>query len=465
VRRLLAIGLLLTFVAAAAAYSRLPGTREAGVFDVEPPTPYFHYSNGGQPRRRLLVVHGLGGNKDMLNLLGYGLADAGIDVYSIDLPGHGSSSRPFNAVGAEEVVRQVFHRLGPDTNVLGHSLGATLALDLAHEEHIENLVLFSPAPIPVETILSPRILMFQGEADLAPILAFTPELRAKAGAPMEFHEVAGAGHTSAPSDAAVIAQVAAWLGGDTTTLHTSTRQSLLLVMLATSAAFGIVLLQSIPKPVSATKPATLEGKTFIAYIGAAATAATALAFIPVAGWLGLLASDDLMGFVALTGLFLCVFALPAGALRRSFQSLGPVLVAMAAVVYIIAVPLRLVISEYMQLRLTGERQLLFAAMTALALPLFLADELLIRPIRPKWKAVLAMLLTRTLLGAIAFSGALHWGRGSLFLGLMMDSVIYFWIGLWFVGSLVHWRTKDPLATALFMATLQGWLFAALFVTA
>jgi hypothetical protein len=412
----------------------------------------------------LLVVHGLGGNKDMLNLLGYGLADAGVEVYSIDLPGHGSSTEPFNAVAAEEVVRQVFHRLGPGTNVLGHSLGAALALDLAHEEPIDNLVLFSPAPIPVETVLSPRILLFQGEEDLQPVRAFTPELRAKAGPSMEFHEVAGAGHTSAPSNASVIAQVAAWLGGDKSEIRTASRQTLLLAMLASSAGLGLLLLLSVPEPVGAAKPAALEGKVFVGYIGAAFAAATVLVFIPVTGWLGLLASDELMGFIVLTGMILCAIGLPAGALRQSFQSLGPVLVATAAVVYVIAVPLRLVISEYMQLHLPAERQLLFAAMTILAVPLFLADEILIRPIRPRWKAVLAMLLTRTLLGAIAFCGALYWGSGALFLGLMMDSVVYFWIGLWFAGGVVHWRTKDPLATAIFMATLQGWLFAALFVT-
>jgi hypothetical protein len=459
VRRLLAIGFLLAFVAAAVAYSKIPGSREAGVFDVSLPTPYFHYTAGGTPRSRLLVIHGLGGNKDMLNPLCYGLADAGIEVFSIDLPGHGSSTEAFNAVQATEVVRQIFHRLGKDTDVLGHSLGGALALEVAQDEAIRNLILFSPAPIPMEGIRSSHILLFYGEEDLGPILAFTPELREIAGDAMEFHEVAGAGHTSAPGNPKIIEQVAKWLGGETRAIQTSKRQNLLLTMLASSVALGITLLQSLSKQSITREYLKLHTRTLVAYVGAAAAAAGLLAFVPLTQWLGLMASDKLLGFMAVTGAILCAIYVRIDIKHR------PLLIGVGAAAYVIAVPLLLVISEYMQLRLPGPRLLRFAAMTALALPLFLADEVLIRPIRPRWKGLFAMLVTRGLLGAIVFSAAVRWWDGTLFLGMMMDSVVYFWIGLWFVGSVVHWRTKDPLATAVFMALIQGWLFAALFVIA
>jgi hypothetical protein len=40
----------------------------------------------------------------------------------------------------------------------------------------------------------------------------------------------------------------------------------------------------------------------------------------------------------------------------------------------------------------------------------------------------------------------------------------FWIALWFASGVVYRHTQDPLATALFAAIVQGWAFAAWFVT-
>src|SRR5438874_12162787 len=91
------LGSLVIFIVTAVTYSRLPGTREAGVFGFEPGTPYFRYSNGST-RGRVLIVHGLDANKNMMNMLSFALADAGFEVFSIDLPGHGSSNVAFNGV-------------------------------------------------------------------------------------------------------------------------------------------------------------------------------------------------------------------------------------------------------------------------------------------------------------------------------------------------------------------------------
>jgi hypothetical protein len=54
-------------------------------------------------------------------------------------------------------------------------------------------------------------------------------------------------------------------------------------------------------------------------------------------------------------------------------------------------------------------------------------------------------------------------RQAAFLLLLTHLIILFWIFLWFAAGLVRRRT-DPFAAALFAAILQGWLFAALFIT-
>ena len=65
---------------------------ENGVLPTNPPTPYIHYISQNQPHRRALVVHGLDSSKEFMQIFSSALADAGVEVYAIDLPGHGDST-------------------------------------------------------------------------------------------------------------------------------------------------------------------------------------------------------------------------------------------------------------------------------------------------------------------------------------------------------------------------------------
>jgi alpha-beta hydrolase superfamily lysophospholipase len=89
--------------------------REDGLLDISPPTPFYRYLPAGEPYGRALVVHGLDSNKEFMETLSAALADAGFDVYAIDLPGHGDSTLPFNAVEASDTIERAIERLKPDT--------------------------------------------------------------------------------------------------------------------------------------------------------------------------------------------------------------------------------------------------------------------------------------------------------------------------------------------------------------
>src|SRR5207248_4695068 len=131
-----------------------------------PPTPFVHYLPVGDDHGRILVVHGLGANKEIMNILCYALADAGFDVYSIDLPGHGDSPAGFNGVLALQAVNGVLNILGPHTTVIGHSFGGALLLELANDRAFERMILLSPAPTPTDHINVERLLVLSGQFDL-----------------------------------------------------------------------------------------------------------------------------------------------------------------------------------------------------------------------------------------------------------------------------------------------------------
>lgn len=452
------LGCLLIFAVTAVAYSRLPGTREAGAFAFEPRTPYFRYSNGNT-RGRILVVHGLNASKSMMNMLSFALADAGFEVFSIDLPGHGSSNVAFNGVLAGEAVARALDTLGPDTNVVGHSLGGALLLDVASTRPVGNMVLFSPVPTPVQTIMAARTLLFYGQFDLGRIRAFSSQVEAAGeGGVVEFHDLAWTGHSGALMKPRVIRMVAEWLGGDAARIRLSTRLVLLLLMLVSSMGLGIALFNGAHKITPSVASVPLTNVLTVSYAGAAGAAAAVLAFFPVARWLHLFATDYLMGFLFVTG---AILSLGRTRIRILPNSL---LIGVAAAVYVIAIPGFLVLSEFAQMTLPDGRWWRFPAIFILGLPLCLADEVLIRPIAPRWKGLFGLILTRLLLWAMTVSATLLWNREASFLLLIVHILVIFWIVLWFLGGLVYRRTKDPLATAVFTSILQAWVFAALFVT-
>jgi pimeloyl-ACP methyl ester carboxylesterase len=459
VRLTLVIGFSVIFIVAGVAYSRLPGSRETGVFDTIPPTPYFHYSNGS-PRGRVLVVHGLDANKSMMNIVSHALADAGLEVFSIDLPGHGSSAAPFDGIVAEEAVRQVFERLGNDTSVLGHSMGGGLLLDFAEDHPVKSMVLFSPAPTPIDRVMSSRVLLVDAQFDPPPFRIFARRVETLVEGTVELHDLAWAGHSGAVTKPGVLRMAAEWLGGDTSQIRTPERLALLALMLVSSLAVGLLLIRG-PRPVKAAlpiEPVWPARSQLVFYVGAACASVALLGFLPVWGWLRLFATNYLIGFLFLTGAILCL-----GGVRARISP-RPLLIGVAAAIYLIAVPGFLVLAEFMQMTLTAGRLWRFPAIFILGLPLTLADEIYIRPMREGWKAAFRFLLTRALFAAIVISATLIWSRDSAFLLLIMHIIVLFWMVLWIAGGLIRRRTQDPLATAVFISILQAWFFAALFVT-
>lgn len=116
------------------------------------PMPLLHYLDQGQGRP-LVILHGLFGTLDNWQSLARRWAtEAGLRVVSVDLRNHGRSFHSPEhsyALMAEDVLALFDHlHLGPDTTLLGHSMGGKVAMRLAldHPERLARLIVVDIAP-------------------------------------------------------------------------------------------------------------------------------------------------------------------------------------------------------------------------------------------------------------------------------------------------------------------------------
>lgn len=63
-------------------------------------SPALHVAAVGEPRGAVIVLHGFGGSKELMQHWGYALARRGFDAYIPDLPGHGAHTGPLADPGA-----------------------------------------------------------------------------------------------------------------------------------------------------------------------------------------------------------------------------------------------------------------------------------------------------------------------------------------------------------------------------
>jgi hypothetical protein len=437
---------------------------------IEPPTPYIHYRPvTAEQRGRILVVHGLGVSKNTMNLISSALADGGFDVWTIDLPGHGSSGVGFETDLAERVIRNAYKFLGPGTSVLGHSLGAGLLLDLSATEQFSTMVLLAPPPISISEIHADRVLIATGEFDIPRIRSFAPVAADVGGTRVEFWVLPWGGHTTPVYYPEFIRRMVEWLGGVGGTVRTGQRMFWLALMFVAAVGMGILLL---PGPSVARLPTPMPG-VLARYVIASGIAIAVLKFVDPLSWLKIFATDYLLGFLFLTGAVgavydraffrqstKCARSQTAPTIRHLRLFLKP----LAAAAFVIVVFGFVIGSHVLHMTLSDGRWWRFPIIALAGFPLFFHDELIIRPIAPAWKSATVAVLTRVLFLAFLLTGVLVLNRDKEFLVLLTPIIVVFWIALWFASGLVRRNTQDPLSAAVFAAIVQGWAFAAWFVT-
>ncbi len=388
-----------------------------------------------EPRGKVLVVHGLDASKEVMRTISAALADGGFEVYSIDLPGHGDSPVGFQASRAGEAIRKVLEQTGRETAVLGHSLGAGLLLDLAETQHFSTMVLLAPPPVPISRIQADRVLIATGRVDLPRIREFIPIAADIAGPNTESWILRFGAHSAAIFNPEYVRRTVQWMGGDGRRVRTLARYASLIAMLAAAVVFGVTLM-----PRHDLEPAAVHiPSVLVRYVVGGGAPLLVLRFINPLWWLRLFATGYVVGFVFITG-------------------------AVAAAAYVIVVIGWIAASQVLHMNLSGGRWWRFPAIALAGFPLFLFDEWMLRRIQPFWKSAAAAVVSRAILWALLLTGVQVFSRENMFLVLIAHLIAAFWIGLWFAAGVVHRNTQSPAAAALFASIVQGWVFAAWFVT-
>src|ERR1700720_2796798 len=135
-----------------------------------------------------IVLHGLSANRRVMTYLSEDFAGHGLRTYALDLPGHGDNREPFTfprgqlcATAAVETLIRA-GKIDPRTTVLvGHSMGAAIAIRMADREPVLATIAISPAPMNLPLRMPANLLVFTAQFDIPPLAKEAKDLEVAAG--------------------------------------------------------------------------------------------------------------------------------------------------------------------------------------------------------------------------------------------------------------------------------------------
>jgi pimeloyl-ACP methyl ester carboxylesterase len=126
-----------------------------------------------KPAGSVVLLHGLSANRRLMMYLAEDFAGHGFRAYALDLPGHGDSQDAFSFAHAQDcataAVESLIHsgQLDPKNAILlGHSMGAAIAIRMADRDPVAATIALSPAPMNGPQRMPANLLVFSASADL-----------------------------------------------------------------------------------------------------------------------------------------------------------------------------------------------------------------------------------------------------------------------------------------------------------
>jgi pimeloyl-ACP methyl ester carboxylesterase len=183
-----------------------------------------------EPSGTVILLHGLSANRRIMMYLASEFAGHGLQVYTLDFPGHGDSIDSFSFAKAAECAAAAVESLSRSgridtrkTILVGHSMGAAIAIGMADRVPVAGTIAISPAPMTLPKRMPSNLLVFSGEYELAVLHRAAAALFQAAGgnraSPEDFAQkrafdlryVAHATHASLITDRNIAHQSERWI--------------------------------------------------------------------------------------------------------------------------------------------------------------------------------------------------------------------------------------------------------------
>lgn len=140
------------------------------------------------PAGTAILIHGISARRRLMTYLAEDFAGHGFRAYIFDLPGHGDNRDAFNFARAEKCATVVVESLirsgsiDPKTTVLvGHSMGAAIAIRMADRVPLPATIAISPGPMVLPQRMPANLLVFSAGHDIALLKRQAETLQQAAG--------------------------------------------------------------------------------------------------------------------------------------------------------------------------------------------------------------------------------------------------------------------------------------------
>ncbi|HKN62269.1 MAG TPA: alpha/beta fold hydrolase [Candidatus Acidoferrales bacterium] len=453
-------------------------------------------------RASAILFHGIAVNRRVMQLLGENLArENGLRAYLVDLPGHGDNTDSFSFARAEKCAAATVEtlirdgRVNPTQTVLvGHSMGAAIAIRLADSEPTATTIAISPAPLVLPRRMPANLLVFSAQFDLSALRQQAQSLAGAAGSdrstPEDFlqlrafhlQRVSPADHTSILVDPRVTRQAANWIrnslagaGGLPQAAANPSSFALLRPTLASLVGLAAMLMMFPAALALATRAPQAPQREIVATqptraLALAEGAAFALASVFVLGlgvplkFLHMYSGDYLVSLLALFAVFM--LAMNRKAAKESWSCNARQWLVAA----ILGFAMLLAIGAWLNWRvsdlwLNEARWLRFAAVLPFAFLFAFAEETVLGPVDQGQQRALryaVCLLVRLELWLACILAFYTLSSGQFLIALLIGALAVFSIFERLGTDALRRRTGSPTAAALFNAILVAWFIAAVF---
>ena len=459
------------------------------------------------PAGTAILIHGLSARRRLMTYLAEDFAGHGFRAYIFDLPGHGDNRDAFNFSHAQQCATVVVESLirsgsvDPKTTVLvGHSMGAAIAIRMADRDPLPATIAISPGPLVLPQRMPANLLVFSAGHDIALLKRQAERLREAAGGirtqPGDFAQQRAfdlryfpqATHTSLIFDHNVAHESEIWamqtlfpsipsetliLNADLGTYETYNQGRRRL------AGVGVCLLGILLVfPLAATAASHFarprqpesEASPVSAVLLLSEVAACSLLAVLLL-WLGvplkffhMLTGDYLGSVLVIVGLLLLLLNRKISSQNFSFTGAGWFAVAILGLATILCGG-AWVNWNLRDAWLIAPRWLRFAGLLPLLWIFAYAEEVTLGPVGHGWQRALRFgifLLARLEIWAACLFAAYALASGQIMVVILFVFLAAFSIIQRLSTDAIRWRTGSPAAAALFSAILAAWFIAALF---